>query len=269
MEKIIFFGVIIFIAYMIYSSNKKRAAAAAYFSQREKISKSESEVTKNNEGACKLLYKTKGIQSFDMVGMYYRNLSINEKGKFNGYAICDGNPHDKYAVAIYNDKGTHLGYIPQHNKRMHDSIVEWNAGKIFVWGELIAGEYKNELSWHGSVNFPIGYSEEVIAQLKELLTLLRQNEDSLDKQDISMNEYFSILNNYRIIRQIYSSIENIIPIEITYPKSLIPTLARRLEAEKNWEQLAMLEEYSDLISLSAETFAKSTFKRIEIAKNNQ
>lgn len=104
------------------------------------------------------LYKNKGIKDFKIVGSNHRNLSISENGIFYGYATCEYNGHDKYAVSVYNKENIHIGYVPKNNKRLHDSITTWNNGKSNAWGYL---KYvATEDCWFGSISIAVGLNDE-------------------------------------------------------------------------------------------------------------
>lgn len=78
----------------------------------------------------------KGYSKFKMVGMYYRNLRRSDIGKFEGYAKSElNNTHDRYAVAIYNNNGKHIGYLPSGNKSTHDLILN-NGGSLPAYGYI-------------------------------------------------------------------------------------------------------------------------------------
>lgn len=59
------------------------------------------------------LPRKKGYAKFNMVGMFHRGLGRSNLGEFEGYAKAErSNAYDAYAVAIYNNGGKHLGYLP-------------------------------------------------------------------------------------------------------------------------------------------------------------
>lgn len=78
----------------------------------------------------------KGYQKFQIAGAYYRNLPIEMVGKFNGCAMAEtNNQYDPLAIAIYNDDGIHLGYLPKGNKALHSYILA-EGGKVHAYGYL-------------------------------------------------------------------------------------------------------------------------------------
>ena len=82
------------------------------------------------------LYQRKGYEKFPIRGAHYRNLPIEMVGKFNGYAIAQrDNEYDPYAIAIYNDSGVHLGFIPRGNYHLHQYISE-EGGRVHAYGYL-------------------------------------------------------------------------------------------------------------------------------------
>lgn len=90
---------------------------------------------------CIGLYPRKGYEKFPIAGAYYRNLPVTMVGKFNGYALAQtANQYDPFAIAIYNDADTHLGFLPKGNRYLHSYILEEN-GKVHAYGYL---------AWNGS-----------------------------------------------------------------------------------------------------------------------
>lgn len=111
--------------------------------------------------AAKKLYKRVGIKVFDIKGISFRGLTPeSDKGKFYGYIEHEkGNPHDKYAIGVYNGNGKHLGYTPKGNVTLLNEIYE-AGGKIEAWGYLrhIVDNYHNEEYLCGEVRVPIRIS---------------------------------------------------------------------------------------------------------------
>lgn len=82
------------------------------------------------------LEKRKGFTKYQMVGMYYRGLKKSDMGKFEGCAKAKKyNLHDSFAVAIYNNVGKHVGYLPAGNKYIHELILE-NNGSLPAYGYI-------------------------------------------------------------------------------------------------------------------------------------
>ena len=138
------------------------------------------------------LYKLKGIKRFDLRGIQYRSLLPIDEGQFVGIAKCDYNSHDQYAVAIFNERNVHIGFVPKGNKRLHDSLSQWHGGNLFVWGGIEQDSYDKK--WRGEVYIPIGLSSDQIEKLEEIFSLLRNRDNILNKDSISSEEYFTILD---------------------------------------------------------------------------
>lgn len=82
------------------------------------------------------LSSKKGYTKFKMVGMHYRRLKRSDMGEFNGYAKAEiNNSYDRYAVAIYNNSGNHVGYLSSGNKNIHTLILE-NGGSLPAYGYI-------------------------------------------------------------------------------------------------------------------------------------
>ncbi len=212
------------------------------------------------------LYKKKEIRYFNMKGMHYQNLPSNESGDFIGYAKCEYNKHDQYAVAIYNSSNTLLGYVPAGNRRLNESIKEWHNGKVIAWGNLRYEDYIN--SWFGEVSLPVGLHTSDIDKIDKVLVLRNKGEKILMKSKITSDEYFSLLNDHEKIIENIKSLNGLPGVYYKFSKKIIPSLSKQLESEKDWEDLIKLEKYSDLINQLNEKFANTTFKRIEKAKKS-
>ncbi|MFW5983379.1 MAG: hypothetical protein ACOCQ4_02670 [bacterium] len=261
MTEIVFIliGVVI-IAIILRNRNKKNA----HYSPSPKNINSNSKT--DQESNEKTLYKNREIRRFDMKGMFYRDLSKNEIGKFKGYANCEFNDHDQYAVGIYNNADTLLGFVPKGNKRLNESIEEWHNGKVFSWGNLTYDEY-NE-SWQGYVYIPVGLSEETIEEIKTIFKLIEKRDEIINKSIVDIEEYFSLLEDHKKIISAIESIKKPICIDYEFPKKLIPSLSKTLEQNKEWNKLIELEKYTELINNLSVKFSEATFKRIEKAKAN-
>lgn len=121
--------------------------------EKDKILKSQEHISRRNEltesqqyyigNKCIGLSARKGYGKFPIAGAYYRDLPITMVGKFNGYAIAQtDNEYDQYAIAVYNDAGIHIGFLPRGNKKQHSYIIDEGEDKrVHAYGYL---------AWHGS-----------------------------------------------------------------------------------------------------------------------
>jgi hypothetical protein len=71
-----------------------------------------------------------GYYRHDMVGMYYRGITPENFGVYEGYAIAQkNNQYDPYAIAIYRSwDNKHVGYLPAGNAELH-RILTYRGGK--------------------------------------------------------------------------------------------------------------------------------------------
>jgi len=236
-----------------------------YFSKNKGMSNSKKKVISNNSNS--LLYKEKGIRVFDIKGAKFRNLNPNKhNGEFVGNAKLENNKHDRYAVAIYNDKNNHLGYVPKGNKRLNNSIAQWHNGKILVWGHLYQDKYNK--NWYGKVYIPIGYSSEQLEKIKDFLIIRQENENLIKDKEKSTEKFFKILQNHSKIDNLLKELNYPEELYYLFPRNLIPTISKHLEKEKNWVKLIELEKYQDLIDELSDNFKNSTLNRISKAKSN-
>lgn len=106
--------------------------------EKEKVKKAHEHISQRNEltesqryyigDKCIGLSPRKGYNKFPIAGVYFRNLPITMIGKFNGYAISQNdNEYDEYAIAIYDDKATHLGFLPRGISSLHSYILNEGA----------------------------------------------------------------------------------------------------------------------------------------------
>jgi hypothetical protein len=213
----------------------------------------------------KILYKKKGIKTFVMKGMFYQNLNPKvHSGDFIGIGKCEDNSHDMYAVGIYNQQNELLGYTPKGNKRLNNSLTEWNNGKVPVWGGLSHDNYDDR--WYGTVYIPVGLTTDQIEKVERVLSLISDNQTQIKKKEKSTEKYFEILKRHKEITKLLADLKNPKELYYSFPKNLIPSISNHLEKEKNWEKLLELEKYQDLISELSEKFKETTLKRIEKAK---
>ena len=255
--------IIIVIAYLIGKNNLKKSIKQ----QPNKVSSSKPSKVKGIKTEENLLYKKKGIKVFDMKGMFYRKLNPKtDNGEFIGFANCENNSHDMYAVGIYNTDGKLLGYTPKGNKRLNLSLKEWNSGKTVTWGNLRYDDFNDK--WYGTAYIPVGFTLGQIEKIEQILMLKNKNEILIKKKEKETEKYFEILINHQEIIKLLSDIKNPEGLSYSFPKNLIPSISSHLQKEKNWEKLIELEKYQDLINELSEKFKETTLKRISIAKEN-
>lgn len=255
--------IIIVIAYFIGKNKSKKSIKQ----QPNKVSSSKPSKVKRIETEENLLYKKKGIKAFDIKGMFYQKLNPEtDNGEFIGFAKCENNSHDMYAVGIYNEDGKLLGYTPKGNKRLNLSLKEWHSGKTVTWGNLRHDDYDDK--WYGTAYIPVGFTLGQIEKLERILKLKRENEIQIKLKEKETEKYFEILSKHREISKLLADIKNPEELFYSFPKNLIPSISSHLEKEKNWEKLIELEKYQDLINELSEKFKETTLKRINIAKEN-
>jgi hypothetical protein len=260
---IVFTIIIILIAYFIINNKSKKTAKTTNTTVQPK--KSIEKPTAIDLKDEKLIYKNKGIKTFDLKGMFYHNLNPKiHNGDFIGYAKTGNNSHDMYAVEIYNYENKLLGYLPKGNKRLNNTLNEWHSGKVIVWGTLSHDDYDDE--WYGNVNIPIGFSENHLEKVQRILNLKSENQNQINKKEKSTEKYFEILNRHREISNLLTDLKNPKEFYYSFPKNLIPSISSYLEKEKNWMKLLELENHQDLIAELSEKFKETTLRRIEMAK---
>lgn len=248
----------------------------ANLNEKEKIKKRKNrqKTTKNNAqpkiyNEDKLLNYPKGVIRFEMKGMHYQSLTPDEAGDFIGTAECVPDEHDDYAVGIYNNSGYLLGFVPRNNKILFKSIDVWHNGSVFAWGLLDYESYDD--SWYGQVYIPVGLESFKIEAIKYILKNTQQfkniNKRIKDKSVIIQDdEMFNILKAYKVLNNNANKIGHNYYLEIpNLPVGTLNSFSFKLQKEKQWADIVLLEKYSELIlnEKKAVTFKK----RIEKAKS--
>ena len=210
-------------------------------------------------------YVRKGIKSFKVKGMYYRDRV--EAGEFQGIARTERNQHDKYAVGIFDSSGNHLGYIPKGNKRMNETINEIYQGEQFCWGRITQDEFTKK--WHGYVNIPVGFSQREIDKMKVffsndyLINKIRVNKSNLNS---SMFKTLMELmdHQYKFVKE-FKKFEN--DFFCSLPTSIIPSGMKLLESEGDFEYLSKFEVFKHLYKELSPKYLNVALRRIQKAKD--
>lgn len=211
------------------------------------------------------LYQKKGVKSFMIKGIFHRGLDKSYARSFTGMAISEDNVHDQYAVAIVNSRNELLGYTPRNNKRLSDSILTWNEGKAPAWGYLDYDDYLDK--WSGQVYIDVGTAEPDLYQ--DLFRLTEAQEIALNSNTKSKEYYFDLLERDTKIKSLLTHLGNPDGIHYRFPKNIIPSLSKSLEANKDWEALLQLNNYQSLINELSDKFRIKTLERIEMARKHQ
>lgn len=78
-------------------------------------------------------------------GTYYSFLTDWDVGMFKGYAVAQTkNKYDEYAIAIYTDRGKHLGYVPKGHIALHKSVLD-RGGRVYCCGSLRKGDINSDV----------------------------------------------------------------------------------------------------------------------------
>lgn len=257
MNMIIIIGIVLIIIFIIFRSTKKKNPVPE---------SSQFQTPLKESSQSQRLYQKREIKNYSINGISYRKLNPNESGAFVGYVKCERNTHDKYAVAVYNNKNKQLGYTPKEHIKLSESIYAWHAGQVFAWGNVRYEEYDN--SWSGVVYIPIGLTEIQLLKLKETFELLEKRELIQNKENITKLDHFELFDDHLKIKDRLKNLGNDIGINYEFSKKIIPSFSKQLELDQDWVSLKKLGDYQELISELNEKFATSTINRIEKAKKN-
>ncbi len=211
-----------------------------------------------------ILYKVREVKRFEMKGMYYRNLTESEYLDFQGFIETEDNPHDKYAVAVYDKTGTHLGYVSRGHKRLSDSIDAWHNSKVIAWGTIHFDRYRDK--WFGGVYIPIGLKDVELQNIETIFTLKERRNELLAGKDLTIETSFQILEMQQDMLSLFNSIEKPDGIFVELPPLFITRFSAELEKSKDYRSLVKLSEYDNLIQTVNGRYLNAILKRIESAK---
>jgi len=245
---VFFIGLIIIITVLSSKKNNKETSF-------------ENSNQKNNTNTSNCYVKNE-VFNFELKGIFYND--YKRTGDFLGFAKNTYNSHDKYSVGIFiNNKLA--GYPPKGNYRLHNTINQIHNNNLLCWGNIHYDEFRNQYS--GTVNIPIGFTMEELEKTETALQLIFEQDILSKKENKSIEDFFKLLNNDSKIYELITNEKILKTINYYFNKNIIPQLSKRLEQEKDWENLIKLENYKLAINDLSENFKNSTLKRIEKAKS--
>ncbi len=246
------------------------AATIVLFRMRKRIRKTPASVkqaasipSQNANFAPNELYKTAGIKHVEIKDIPETISITNGSGHFTGEALVQPTEHDKYNVNIVDENGTLVGHA-EKNRRLSNSLSAWHHGQIFVFGKIHRNGDESPVTGYAFI--PAGFKPEDIDHLKLVFEKLEKRHKTLEKLDISSEEYLKILEDHHFISEILKKMGISEEVDARLPKKIIPSLSKQLEDEQNWDGLIKLEQYSDLINELSERFAGTTYRRIGKAR---
>lgn len=117
-------------------------------------------------------YNNKCIKRFEISGMNFRKLKKNNVGYFKGYVIIEKNKHDPYAIAIYTNKGVHIGYLPGGSEKRFNTINKKPHKATFAWGLINSNPNTNHFFGFVYVTMCLSEEETELIKNKQPLELL-------------------------------------------------------------------------------------------------
>lgn len=214
---------------------------------------------KTDINAC---YVKNEVFSFELKGVFYND--YKSIGNFYGYAKNTYNAHDKYSVGIFvNNKLA--GHTPKGNYRLHNTLNKFHNNNLLCWGSIGYDDYHN--SYFGQVYIPIGFTPQEIENTEIALKLIPRQNFLFKKENISITEYFELLDNDNKIYKLITNLKILNTINYSFNRNILPQLSKKLEEEKDWINLIKLENYPNIINDLSLKYKNSTLKRIELAKS--
>lgn len=105
---------------------------------------------------------------YDIKGMNYQNFNRKLRSDFfNGYIKTElDNEFDPCAIAVYNNKDLHLGYLPGGSSEIFDKLNKEYNGTHYIFGFVKYDRY--DKYWFGKVFIPIELSEKEIKKYQSV-----------------------------------------------------------------------------------------------------
>lgn len=184
-------------------------------------------------------------------------------GSFSGIAKITNNSHDKYAIGIYINSSL-TGYVPRGNSKLFNILNSYPNEQIICWGIIYYDDYYKKS--FGTINIPLGFTNYEITNTENALKIIPEQLELFNKPNKSTEDYFQLLNNDNEIYRLITNQKILKTINYSFNKHMIPQFSRKLELEKDWENLIKLQKYNFIINELSLTFKNATLKRIEKAK---
>lgn len=122
-----------------------------------------------------------GYTEYPIVGIRFRGLSLTDIGRFEGYARAEAdNKYDDYAISVFREDHTNLGYIPAGNIQLHSYILN-NGGYVHCLGYIAT---RNRKSFYGGV---------AIESNKHLVSIRNKVYDTVKYYDFKAGELKAFL----------------------------------------------------------------------------
>ena len=221
------------------------------------------------------LYKNIEYRDFIIKGLYHRDEDVLMRSlSFYGYAKCENNSHDRYAVGIYNNYNELVGYTPRGNKKLYNSIQEWHGGKVIFWGGIDFNDYYDTFKYrftNAGVTIPVGFSSDELDIIHaylikksywyDLYNSYIETERPVDKGEKLLNVSYEIEKISKNLRGNY--FEGQFP---GIPLSMIPSISNRMEKNKDWKGLINLKKFRREIEKLSAVKKNATIRRIEKAE---
>ena len=211
----------------------------------------------------------KKVKKERIVGTFY-SLKDNHSyaGPFEGYAFCEDNPFDNYAVAIYNLNNERLGYIQRDNRWIHNSIEHYHMGKVYCWGYLEHVINVPKPFWYGEVFISVGLSISEIEILKSFYDIFKESFLLSKKIKKDSSDYESLIENYLSTQKIISSSKSFENIEIEFKTRYVLSYVVSLAKEQNLQKINSLDKYNLLITKLTPLQQISIKKKIDQLNQN-
>ncbi len=196
-----------------------------------------------------------------------RNIEVIKKADgldlFTGYAEVK-EENGLNGINVYFNEGEAFGELFNYHHEVFFSIKTKFQGKIFIWGKII-NEDDAETRF-ANIYLPVGFSKEEISEIQHLISIVEKNQELLNRKNLTNNTCFKILENYLKISKMHERLGKPWSLSFEPEKRFIPTFAKKLFQEKNWDELVKLEKFSPLIDLLNKRYAHAIYKKIETAK---
>jgi len=219
-------------------------------------------VRKNNSRT--IVKKT--IKKYKLAGVTHQKLNSSDRKTCIGKVIIEpNNQYDRYAIAVYNDNGKQVGYMPRGATQLFETLSQIHNGEVSALVDIFY-ERNGENWWYsGEVQVPLLYFEEEQNKLLKILFFFYTKTFYLERKKHKKDDAFNLLLEWQNIVEVAESINFSLA---SYPKpdsSWIFKLSTDFLNSNDYKKLAYLKNFNSLFDNLKPITKKNLLNRISKA----
>lgn len=210
-------------------------------------------------------YTTPRLYKFQMKGTAWRDLERYYIGNWFGYVKTDeNNEFDDYAIAVYHEDNTLVGYLPKESMTAFHTLKDKYQNKLRCYIQIweTSNDYKEWLT--GNLEIPFGYSKEAISEIDHIMSFFNRYNKSGYSRATDTIEYF---NEGILMENLTRKYPDNIMKPYNIPELKIYREAKYLNANGDYKSLSDLEQFGIIIDRLKTRTKNQVLKMIEEAKS--